>query len=263
MQGILQHQIAIVTGGGQGIGKGIATVLAKAGATVVIAEKKAETGQETVATITEAGGSAVFLPTDTTSAASVQNMVEQTVALYGRIDTLVNNAGITVYRSLLEATCDDWDAVLNLNLRGYFLCSKYVLPTMIERRGGSIIHISSAHAFATLPHAEMYAASKGGINAMTRAMALSLGPYGIRVNAICPGFTMAETLCQWLEQESLTQQEDLKVRLNALVPLGRINQPEDIGQLAVYLASDASKTMTGATLLIDSGLSARLYQEYV
>lgn len=257
MQGISERQVAIVTGGGQGIGKGIATTLAKAGAIVVIAEKNPETGQQTVETITRSGGSAVFLQTDTTSVASIQGMVEQTMALYDRIDTLVNNAGITVYKPLLEATCDDWDAVINLNLRGYFLCSKYVLPAMIERRRGSIIHISSAHAFATIPHAEMYAASKGGINAMMRAMALSLGPYGIRVNAICPGFTATD----WY-QRMKDEQASKAAQLDQLQALQRINQPEDIGQLVLYLTSDAARNITAAELLIDAGLSARLYPEH-
>lgn len=180
-------------------------------------------------------------------------MVAQTLVQYGRIDTLVNNAGVTVYKPLVEATCDEWDAVINLNLRGYFLCSKHVVPTMIEQKHGSIIHISSAHAFETIPHAEMYAASKGGINAMTRAMALSLGPHGIRVNAICPGFTATERFLQEIATYGLRE------FLDDLHPLRQISWPEDIGRLAVYLASDAARMMTGAELLLDAGLSARLY----
>ncbi|HET8842734.1 MAG TPA: SDR family oxidoreductase, partial [Ktedonobacteraceae bacterium] len=159
-------------------------------------------------------------------------------------------------KPLLEATCDDWDELLNINLRGYFLCSKAVASAMIARGQGSIIHISSNHAFATLPHAEMYAASKGGINAMTRAMALSLGTYGIRVNAICPGFTATEHFASWAQDKGET-----RTRVEDMHALKRINQPEDIGQLALYLASPASRTMTGAALLIDAGLTASLYHE--
>lgn len=163
MSNQLQGQLAIVTGGGQGIGKGIALVLARAGATLVLAEKNRETGTMVEEEIKQMGGAALFVQTDTQSDNSIREMVAQTLACYGRIDILVNNAGITVFKPLLEATCDDWDDVLNTNLRGYFLCSKAVAPAMIARGQGSIIHISSNHAFATLPNAEMYAASKGGI----------------------------------------------------------------------------------------------------
>jgi NAD(P)-dependent dehydrogenase (short-subunit alcohol dehydrogenase family) len=255
MQGVLQQRVAIVTGGGQGIGKGIAITLAQEGATVIIAEKNPVTGSEVAEKIKQAGGDALFLQTNTISEANIRWMVEQTVEQYGRIDILVNNAGITVFKSLLNATSEDWDTLININLRGYFLCSKYVAPIMIERGQGSIIHISSDHAFATIPHAEIYAASKGGINAMTRAMALSLGQYGIRVNAICPGFVATENALEKIANEDAEVSE----ARNSLHALGHITKPEDIGQLALYLASDASRMITGTELRIDAGLSARLY----
>ncbi|MBO0792700.1 MAG: glucose 1-dehydrogenase, partial [Ktedonobacteraceae bacterium] len=233
MQEKLQEQVAIVTGGGRGIGKGIALTLAQAGATVVLAEINPETGKEVEEEIRQAGGSALFLQTDVTSETAIRRMVECTVKHYNRIDILVNNAGATVFKPLLDATGADWDDVINLNLRGYFLCSKYVAPIMIERRKGAIIHISSDHAFASIPHAEMYAASKGGINAMTHAMALSLGPYGIRVNAICPGFVATE----YFFQQAAYEDAELTRKRDSLHALDRIVRPADIGQLALYLAS--------------------------
>lgn len=255
MQRILQERVAIVTGGGHGIGKGIALTLAQAGATVVLAEINPVTGAETEAEILQAGGSALFLPTDVTSEPAIRRMVEQTVEHYHRIDILVNNAGVTVFKSLLEATSTDWDDVINLNLRGYFLCSKYVAPVMIERGKGVIIHISSDHAFASIPHAEIYAASKGGINAMTRAMALSLGQYGIRVNAICPGFVATEHF----SRRAVHEDAELRRSRESLHALDRIAQPVDVGQLALYLASDAAQAITGESVRIDAGLAARLY----
>lgn len=257
MQGLLHQQVAIVTGGGRGIGKGIALTLAQAGATVVLAEKNPVTGREVEEEILQAGGSALFLHTDVTVEENICRMVEQTVDRYNRIDILVNNAGVTVFKSLLTATGEDWDNVINLNLRAYFLCSKYVVPVMIEGRRGVIIHISSDHAFASIPHAEIYAASKGGINAMTHAMALSLGPYGIRVNAICPGFVTTEQVTQRLEGRDA----DLEKRRNDLHALGRTARPSDIGQLALYLASDAARVITGEAIRIDAGLAARLYDD--
>lgn len=255
MQGILQERVAIVTGGGRGIGKGIALNLAQAGATVVLAEINPVTGKEVEEEIIQAGGSALFLQTDVTSEAAICRMVEQTVERFKRIDILVNNAGITVFKSLLDATGADWDDLINLNLRGYFLCSKYVAPVMIESRRGVIIHISSDHAFASIPHAEMYAASKGGINAMTHAMALSLGPYGIRVNAICPGFVATEQSFQRAAHEDA----ETKKSRDQLHALDRIARPMDVGQLALYLASDAAQMITGEAVRIDAGLAARLY----
>ncbi len=180
-------------------------------------------------------------------------MVEQTLKHYGRINTLVNNAGITVFKPLFEASLEDWDRLINTNLRSTFLCSKYAGLAM-QKQGGSIINISSNHALATIPNAEMYAASKGGINAMTRAMALSLGQYGIRVNAIMPGFTRTPHYYKWLGAKPDLEQEVL-----SLHPSANLVSPSEIGKLATYLASDDAKAMTGAELLIDNGLTASLY----
>ncbi|WP_325167530.1 SDR family NAD(P)-dependent oxidoreductase [Lederbergia citri] len=147
-------------------------------------------GIQVKAEINESGGEALFIQTDVQSEESIRMLVAETVKNYQRIDILVNNAGITLFKSLLDATIADWD--LNIDLRGAFLCCKYVVKEMIDNGGGVIVNISSNHAIATIPHSEMYAAAKGGLNTMTRSMALSLGKHNIRVNAICPGFTVTE-----------------------------------------------------------------------
>ncbi|KRG17017.1 short-chain dehydrogenase [Lederbergia galactosidilytica] len=247
----------MVTGAGSGIGKGIAKRFMEEGATVVIATDQSEEGINTVKELQKNNGNAVFIQTDVAMETSIQNMVQETISRFGQIDALVNNAGITVFKTLEEATIDDWNNLINIDLRGPFLCSKYVMPYMKKQSKGSIINISSNHAFATLPDSEIYAAAKGGVNAMTKSMALSLGQYGIRVNSICPGFTNTPHYQRWLAEKSdkeLIHQEVLQLH-----PLQKICTPEDIGDMAVYLASAESAMVTGEAIVMDGGLSSRLY----
>lgn len=256
----LEDKVAIVTGAGKGIGKGIATSFVEQGAKVVIATIDEDEGKETEQTLNQPSpGNAFFIQTDVASEQSIKNMVQITAEKYGKIDILVNNAGITTFKSIEEATIDDWDELINIDLRGPFLCSKYVIPHMKKQRSGSIINISSNHAVATLPNTEIYAAAKGGVNSMTRSMALSLGKYGIRVNAICPGFTNTPHYQQWLLAEDDPNLADQRVK--DLHVTARICEPEDIGKMAVYLASNDSLMMTGENLMLDGGLSIHLYHE--
>src|SRR5699024_5707793 len=153
-------------------------------------------------------GNANYVENDVSKEESIINMVEETVNHYRKINTLVNNAGITVFKSIEEATVEDWDSIINIDLRGTFLCSKHVIPEMKKQNGGSIINISSNHSIATLPDTDMYAAAKGGVNGMTRGMALSLGKYNIRVNAICPGFTNTAHLKNWFD--SMDNEEEVR-----------------------------------------------------
>jgi NAD(P)-dependent dehydrogenase (short-subunit alcohol dehydrogenase family) len=251
----LENQIAIITGAGRGIGRGIAEVFAREGAKIVIATLKEDEGQETLQAIRAKGGEAVVVQTDVSSEPSVKAMVAKTLETYRQIDTLVNNAGITLFKHLFEATLEDWEQVIGVDLKGVFLCSKYAGAEMRER-GGSIINISSNHALASFPDADMYAAAKAGVNGMTRAMATSLGKYGIRVNAIMPGFTATPHYYNWL---SSREGDNLEEEVKSLHATGQVTTPEDIGKLALYLASDDSKNMTGAELALDGGMLARLY----
>jgi NAD(P)-dependent dehydrogenase (short-subunit alcohol dehydrogenase family) len=255
----LKDQIAIITGAGRGIGRGIAEVFAAEGAKVIIATLKEDEGQETLEIIRSKGGNAVVVQTDVSSETSVKAMIAKTLQVYGQINTLVNNAGITLFKPLFETTLEDWEHVIGVDLKGVYLCSKYAGIEM-QRQGGSIINISSNHAKAALPNADIYAAAKAGVNGMTRAMAVSLGKYGIRVNAIMPGFTATPHYHKWL---SSIQGNNLEEEIKFLHATGQVTTPEDIGKLAVYLASDDSKNMTGAELALDGGMLAKLYNSRV
>jgi len=256
-----QDQVVIVTGAGKGIGKGIAVEFAKEGASVIVATRGEQDGQNTVEEIVSAGGKAQLVTLDVRSEDSVRGLMDGVADTYGRIDVLVNNAGITLFKSILEADLDDWERVVNTNLRGYFLCSKYAARHMVKRGKGVILNISSNHAYATLPDTEIYAATKGGINAMTRSMALSLRPHGIRVNVICPGFTRTPHYDNWLQ--SNPQAGQVEEEIAWLHSGSRICEPEDIGKLAVFLASDDAEMINGSDILIDGGLTARLYNSRI
>jgi NAD(P)-dependent dehydrogenase (short-subunit alcohol dehydrogenase family) len=249
----LKNQVTIITGAGRGIGRGIAEVFASEGAKVVIATLKESEGQETLEAIRSKGGEAIVVQTDVSSEASVKAMIGETIKTYGRINTLVNNAGITLFKHLFETTLEDWEKVIGVDLKGVYLCSKYAAIEM-QHRGGSIINISSNHAKAALPDAEIYNAAKAGVNGLTRAMAVSLGKYGIRVNVIMPGFTATPHYYEWLKRQG-----DAEDEVKFLHATGQVTTPEDIGKLAVYLASNDSKNMTGAELALDGGMLAKLY----
>lgn len=253
---LLPGKVALVTGAGQGIGLGIARELARAGARVVVAELNVEAGQRAVLALKSAGLDATFVETDVADPASSARAVEAAHERYGALDILVNNAGITTFKDMFEVTPTDWDNLMNLDLRGLFFASQAAAQVMKAAGGGVIIHISSNHALATLPHSEIYAAAKGGVNALTRAMALSLGPHGIRVLSLSPGFTDTPYYRRWLRERGEAETERA---VNALHPAGRINTPQEIGQLAAFLASDNARALTGVDITADAGLSARLY----
>jgi NAD(P)-dependent dehydrogenase (short-subunit alcohol dehydrogenase family) len=251
----LKNQVAIITGAGRGIGRGIAEVFAGEGAKVIIATLKEDEGRETLEAIRAKGGEGLLVQTDVSSETSVKAMMGETLETYGHINTLVNNAGITLFKPLFETTLEDWEHVIGVDLKGVYLCGKYAAIEM-QHHGGSIINISSNHAKAALPNADIYAAAKAGVNGMTRAMAVSLGKYGIRVNAIMPGFTATPHYHKWL---SSIEGNNLEEEINFLHATGQVTTPEDIGRLAVYLASDDSKNMTGTELALDGGMLAKLY----
>ena len=253
---LLAGKVALVTGAGQGIGLGIAQELARAGARVVVAELNVETGRRAASALASAGLEASFVETDVTDPSSSAHAVQFTQERYGALDILINNAGITMFRDMFEVTPADWDHLMNLDLRGLFFASQAAARVMKAAGGGVIIHISSNHALATLPHSEIYAAAKGGVNALTRAMALSLGPHGIRVLSLSPGFTDTPHYRRWLDER---EEAETERAVNALHPAGRINTPQEIGQLAAFLASGSARALTGVDITADAGLSARLY----
>jgi 3-oxoacyl-[acyl-carrier protein] reductase len=246
----LLDRVAIVTGSGQGMGRGIARCLARAGAHVVIADQAAERIAPVVAEVEAQGVSSLGIATDVSRAEDVKRMVQQTLDRFGKIDILVNNAGRVVIKPLIEQTEADWDRVLNTNLKGVFLCCLEVVPRMIARQRGAIVNIASIAAFhVTVPHVP-YAASKAGVVALTRDLAYEVGPQGVRVNAIAPG--PIET-----GMARIVSDEDREARAQNIL-LGRMGQPEDIGETVVFLVSDAASYITGATLRVAGGTDLKV-----
>ena len=249
----LKGEVAIVTGGARGIGRAIALRFAQEGARVAVVDLRETEGLETARLIETAGGQAIFVRTDVSDSAQVQAMVDAVLARWGRIDILVNDAGICPFEGFLEMPEALWEQVLDVNLKGYFLVSQAVARTMIERRvKGRIIAVSSISAEFGGSHQAHYCASKAGINLLVKSMAISLGPHGITVNAVLPGTVETD-----INRDALA---DPAVRdyWSKRAPLGRLGQPDDIAGPVLFFATDDSAWCTGALLVVDGGTSVNL-----
>ena len=249
----LNGKHAIVTGAGSGIGRAVARGFAREGAGVVTADVDAGRAGETARAIEEAGGAALAIQVDVSSKAAVEALVRTAVERFGRIDVLFNNAGVSSRQPFLEMPEEEWDRVLGVNLKGQFLVGQAVARHMAERGGGSIINTSSQLAEgAANARSAHYLASKGGSRMLTRGMAVDLAPYNIRVNALAPGVTVTNLTRQRLEDDA----EWRRIALER-VPMGRFGEPDDLVGACIFMASDESRYMTGATLVIDGGYTAR------
>jgi NAD(P)-dependent dehydrogenase (short-subunit alcohol dehydrogenase family) len=244
----LSGQVAIVTGGGKGIGLAISKGLATAGAIVVIGDILSEVGEVAASTLQKQGVQAKFIQVDVTKRTSVEQLVSKTMEVFHRIDILVNNAGVIIRKPIEEVTDKEWDWMMDVNLRGTFLCSQIVGREMIKRKYGKIINISSNVAHTLQPHRGVYAVTKAGISHLTRAFALDWAPYHIHVNAIAPGTTTTELNRRYFEEHPDDYQERIKTH-----PLGRLGVPEDYIGAALLLATKASDFMTGQTIFVDGG----------
>jgi NAD(P)-dependent dehydrogenase (short-subunit alcohol dehydrogenase family) len=251
----LAGKVAIITGAGEGIGRATALLFAEEGAEVVVADCDPERGDETVRFIEEKGGRAVFLQADVSKAADVKRMVKTTVERYGKLDILVNNAGIYAQADVVEATEEEWDRILNVNLKGVFLCSKYSIPEMIKGGGGSIVNIGSEAGIVGIKNQVAYNVSKSGVIALTKSTALDFAAHNVRVNCLCPGRTLTP-----LVEKVIAEAPDPESTRRALEedrPLNRMGRPEEIAAGVLYLASDESPYATGAVLSIDGGYTAQ------
>jgi NAD(P)-dependent dehydrogenase (short-subunit alcohol dehydrogenase family) len=251
--GRLQDQIAIVTGGGTGIGRGISLAYAREGAVAVIANRREETGNRVVQEIESNGGRALFVQTDICSLQDVDHLVRRTVDTFGRIDILVNNAGVaTSFAPFLELTPEMYDLVVNTNLRGTFFLTQRVARVMAKQEArersirGKIVMITSNIADIAQPETAHYSSTKGGLNSLTRVLALELSDYGICVNAIAPGEIYVESAKDFFDDPAN------KPRFDA-VPLRRFGHPEDVAGAAIFLASSESDYITGTITVIDGG----------
>lgn len=243
-----QGRVVMVTGGSGGLGQGIAQRFAQAGAQVVVQyHANRDDALAVVRRIEAAGGQALALLADLTQEGPVSSLVEQAVARYGRVDTLINNAGIYPQAPLVDMPLAQWDAVINANLRSAFLCTQAVARQMIRQgEGGAIVNITSIEAENPAPQHSHYSASKAGVFMMTRAAAAELGRFNIRVNAVAPGLIWREGLEQsWAEGVA---------RYLAAAPLGRLGRPEDVADACLFLASAGARWITGAGLTVDGGV---------
>jgi len=246
----------VVTGSARGIGRAIAIRLAEEGAKVVVADVRSEMAEEAVATIREAGGVALAVACDVRESAQVRALMDAAVSEYGRIDALVSNAGIPSTGNMAHETNeDDWDRVIAVNLRGVFLCAKYAIPHLEQSGRGAIVNIASTFGMVGAPQSPAYAASKGGVIALTRQLAVDYGPRGIRVNAVSPGYIDNDMDAR----RSKMTPEDWEVhyaareRAAGLQPLGRQAQTSEIGAAVAFLVSDDASFMTGVTVPVDGG----------
>ncbi len=249
----LEKKVAIVTGGGQGIGKGITQRLLEEGMAVVIADKDEEAGRETESQFQHLG-SVRFFRTDVTDEVSVETSVRRTKQEFGMLHALVNNAGIAhALRGPLESlTLEDWNRMVASHLTGCFLCSKYAIPHLRESRG-AIVNIASTRAFQSEPDTEAYAAAKGGIVSFTHALAMSVGP-AIRVNCISPGWI---SVSAW-KKRSVATPADLRPIDHTQHPVGRVGEPGDIAGLVVFLISEQSGFITGQNFTVDGGMTRKM-----
>jgi NAD(P)-dependent dehydrogenase (short-subunit alcohol dehydrogenase family) len=246
----LADKRAVVTGAANGIGKSTATMFAAQGARVVLADIETEAGQATAEAIRSAGGQADFVRTDVTNKQAVEELVAKADKFMGGIDVWANIAGGSLTEDLLAIEPDDWTADLKLNLTSHYLCCKAVLPVMTRDGAGSIINVSSVNALWAIGEFG-YSAAKAALISLTQNLAVTYGPRGIRANVICPGTIDTES-----GGASWDERIGSKEKLIKWYPVGRLGQPEDVAHLAVYLASDESSFVSGATLVIDGGLTA-------
>jgi meso-butanediol dehydrogenase / (S,S)-butanediol dehydrogenase / diacetyl reductase len=251
----LKDRVVVITGAGSGIGRASAVEFGKEGARVVVAEIDFAKAQETVAQIQTAGGTALAVTTDVSSPESVQNLVRKASEAFSQIQVVFNNAAIQVNKTVEETTVDEWNREMAVNLGGIFLCSKYSLPHLRKTRG-NIINMASVNGFFVEPMCAGYCATKGAIIALTKAMAIDHGKEGIRVNCICPGYIDAGLAEGYFQ----AQPDPTAARLAAgkLHALRRIGRPEEVGRVAVFLASDEASFMTGSAVVVDGGFGSGL-----
>ena len=249
----LKNKTVIITGARRGMGKSHALLMAKAGAKVVVSDISEEDCKMVVDEIKKNKGEAIAVKCDVTKKEEVDSMVKQTIEKWGRIDILVNNAGIVAFKPFVEITEKEWDKMLNINLKGQFLCAQAAACEMIKQKSGVIVNIASVEmgqVGAGMPNLSHYCASKGGVVAFTESLAVELAPCNIRVNAISPGAIDTPMV------EAAKSDPKLLEQTLAVIPMHRLGKPEEVSNLVLFLASDASSYITGATIIIDGGWMA-------
>lgn len=250
---MLNQKVAIITGGSSGIGRATAVALAKEGVKVVVAARRAKEGEETVHLVKEAGSDGIFVKTDVANEDDVRSLVEKTVKTCNRLDYAFNNAGIgETTTPLVEQKSNVFDQIMNVNVKGVWLCMKYEIPQMIRSGGGAIVNMSSGAGLMGFPQKSIYVASKHGVLGLTKSAALEYAKSGIRINAIAPGTVETETL-----KQAAGDNKQFLETLKSMHPIGRIGDPEEIANAVVWLLSDKASFVLGHTLLVDGGMVSR------
>ncbi len=253
----LEGKVAVVTGGSLGIGKATCKILAKEGAKVAITDILDEEGKQLEEEIGSDGNTAKYWNLDVSNEKNVQKVFSEVKNEFGKINVLVNNAGISgVNKPTHEITEEEWDKVMNINVKGVFFCTKHIIPYMRENKGGSIINLSSIYGIIGAPDIPPYHASKGAVRIMTKTDALNYAVEKIRVNSVHPGFIWTP-LVEAMGKESEEGLEEFRKNLNSMHPIGHVGEPDDIAYGIVYLASDEAKFITGSELVIDGGYTCR------
>ena len=247
------QKVAIVTGGSSGIGRATAVALAKQGVKVTVAARRAKEGEETIRLVKEAGSDGIFVKTDVANENDVKSLVEKTVKQYNRLDYAFNNAGIEeTMTPLVDQTSDIFDQIMNVNVKGVWLCMKYEIPEMIRTGGGAIVNMSSGAGVIGYPQQPIYIASKHAVLGLTKSAALEYAKSGIRINAIAPGVIETEMFERVAEDD-----KQLIESLKSITPIGRIGDPQEIANAVVWLLSDKASFVLGHTLLVDGGAVSR------
>ena len=255
---ILQDKVAIVTGAASGIGKGTAVTFAREGAKVMCADLNAEGAEATARQIADTGGEAASIKVDVADEEQTRQMVAETVARFGRLDALFNNAGIGTGAPIPQMPVEEWDRLIDINLRGVFLGTKHAIPEMLKSGGGAIVNTASDAGLMGTAMLSAYCASKGGVIMFTKATAVEWGAMGIRANAVCPGVIRTPILDPFLAVGRATGATDEEIwkRMASIHPMGRVGEPEEVGNTVAFLCSDRASFITGVALPVDGGAAA-------
>ena len=252
----LKDRISIITGGGSGIGRATALQFAREGASVLVADIDASSGAETVASIKASGGQAAGIVADVSDEEAAARIAHRAVALWGRVDVLVNNAASFHHLRVEQATRADWEKVLGVNVMGTSFCSRHAAEVMKTHGGGAIVNVASINGLVAMPDWMTYNASKAAVIEMSKSMAMDLAPFGIRVNCVCPGITDTPALQRVIAEFGMPVEDVIRVHVAPRCLIKRFARPEEIAAAIVFLASDEASYMTGSTVVVDGGFTA-------